>query len=97
MTVEYFIVAISGLATAIGILWGAVIVISNFVKKLIEEQIKEMKIRISSLEVENEKLKIEIQERNIKIDNLTTAIYDLAMATRKTKKIDEILERVKKL
>jgi hypothetical protein len=85
------------LATAIGILWGAVIVISNFVKKLIEEQIKEMKIRISSLEVENEKLKIEIQERNIKIDNLTTAIYDLAMATRKTKKIDEILERVKKL
>jgi hypothetical protein len=97
MTVEYFIVAISGLATAIGILWGAVIVISNFVKKLIEEQIKEMKIRISSLEVENEKLKIEIQKRDIKIDNLTTAIYDLAMATRKTKKIDEILERVKKL
>jgi hypothetical protein len=97
MTEENFIVAISGLATAIGILWGAVIVISNFVKKLIEEQIKEMKIRISSLEVENEKLKIEIQERNIKIDNLTTAIYDLAMATRKTKKIDEILERVKKL
>jgi|688.fasta_scaffold507376_4 hypothetical protein len=97
MTEENFIVAISGLATAIGILWGAVIVISNFVKKLIEEQIKEMKIRISSLEVENEKLKIEIQKRDIKIDNLTTAIYDLAMATRKTKKIDEILERVKKL
>lgn len=97
MFTEYLIVAIASLATAVGILWGSVVVITKFVKRLVEEQMKDMKVRIASLELENQKLKIKIQERNVKIDNLTTAIYDLAMLSRKTKKINEILKRVKDL
>jgi len=97
MTIEYFSIAIGALASSVGVLWLAFSKSKEGEIKSLSYQLKDLRERTLKLELQNESLKVEIAKRDVKIDNLTTAIYDLAMASKKTKKIDKILERVKKL
>ena len=97
MTVGYFSIAIGALASTVGVLWLAFSKSKEGEIKSLSDQLKDLRERTLKLELQNESLKVEIAKRDVKIDNLTTAIYDLAMASKKTKKIDKILEKVKKL
>jgi peptidoglycan hydrolase CwlO-like protein len=109
MTVEYFTIAITVLASTAGILWGSLVAISKFVKSLVEKQLESTEKRISQLEQDKENLQKEVEKRdakiealNNKIDELKVSVYDMVSASKlpieeRNAKIDQILERVNKL
>jgi peptidoglycan hydrolase CwlO-like protein len=61
MTVEYFTIAITVLASTAGILWGSLVAISKFVKNLVEKQLESTEKRISQLEEDKENLQKEVE------------------------------------